>query len=1134
MRKVIFLFLVLGKLCPVFADPFTVTSNADSGPGTLREAITQTNANGSAVADIISFNIADVSEAGRTITLQTALPTISSNITIDASTQPGAMLGIGSARVTLFLDHYTFLPFTFLYIQNASYVKIYGLCFKYFGNPNAGGGEHYAIGLRNSSNITIGGPGKGNMFCDVRGTIVNRFWNYSSDAINDITIQSNVFGLNSLNNRVGGGYIHFDGAANVTIGGPTLAEGNLFVGSNITIHESLNASFSFFVKMQNNRFNCNWTGSTYYYNDNTAIQLWGATGSPALTRTFIQDNVLISSHSLDGIVLFNIPHKVIITGNKLMTDITGTVCYGGSKLQFIGCANVVVGGYSPAEENIFGGYIWTQTQGVHFIKNTISTLATTGGVPGASYVRITSYDNGLITGISNPNSKIQLYTVTCPGPCLQYKYFETVFADAAGKWSFPYTPAMPNLAATATPPDSSTSEFSTPIVDFYTTRVIKDATCGKSNGSITGIQVKAGTHIAWLDSYTLRVVSTDTNLVNVPAGSYVLTVSNGANGCKWNANFTIQDLSPPPTLSVSISHATCGKTNGILSTYSSGTYGYKWLNGNYDSVGTNYYANQLPAGTYYLKAWILTDTSCNKIYGPYTINNLSGPTLNMLAQITPATCTQANGSVTGITATNVTGTPFIQWTNSLNQTVGNNYDLLNMMPGKYRLKFKDQGSCDTITSPWYIVPDNGAITIDQSRQLTGASKCNGPTGSIQQIQVTNGDTYQWINTGNNQVVGNTPDVYNLPPGNYQLNVTNAIGCSKATPVIVVPMAAFMNIAPVTTSARNAFCAQDNGFIQVKTFNGDPNLYTFRWVNQSTGATAGNGTALNNLPEGNYQLFATDANGCEKNIFQAVIGRTPMPDFDYSKAVIKDDQCQLHQGSITGIQVRNLVTPTTYTWFDQNAAAVGNNPDLQQLGTGIYVLKIMDGGICQVESKPFTLINTNVVLPLPSYDNPTIPKNNSATLVIKNPSAGAYKLYADAAASVLLQENTTGIFVVAHLTADTAFYVQHIAGSCSSQPVRVKVTVVDKSYFSIPNAFTPNGDGRNDRLTVRVTGRIDLMFFRVYNRWGQLVYETSRVNDGWNGSFKGQLQPAGTYVWIAEGRDLLGTVIRDKGSFILIK
>ena len=56
MKTIILLLLALGSLCPAFADTFTVTSNADSGPGTLREAITMANANGTAVADVINFN----------------------------------------------------------------------------------------------------------------------------------------------------------------------------------------------------------------------------------------------------------------------------------------------------------------------------------------------------------------------------------------------------------------------------------------------------------------------------------------------------------------------------------------------------------------------------------------------------------------------------------------------------------------------------------------------------------------------------------------------------------------------------------------------------------------------------------------------------------------------------------------------------------------------------------------------------------------------------------------------------------------------------------------------------------------------------------------------------------------------
>lgn len=1130
MKTIIFLLLALGTCCPVFADTFTVTSNADSGPGTLREAITLANANGTAVDDIINFNIADVSVAGRSINLQSALPALSSRITIDGSTQPGAVIDISTAKVTLYVDHYMSAPFTFLYIKDASFVKIYGL--RIITNPANPYANYYAIGFRNSTDITIGAPGKGNLITDVHNYVSNRY-STSDDSVTNLTIQSNVFGLNSAYSQYGA--TELDKAANVLFGGPNANEGNVYIGGYITFFECPNPQHAYYIKMQNNRFNLDWTGSKYYYWEDTDIHLWGATGNASTTRTWIQDNVFNSSHPNSGIVLLNIPHKVIITGNKIGTDINGTGCNTFPKLQFIGCKYVEVGGYLPGEENIIGAAIWSQDQGVNIIKNTMSSLDINGSSPGIAYVKITSYDNGLITGKALPNSKIQLYTVsTCSSDCLSKKYLTTTNADAAGNWSFPYTPAMPNIVATATTPlpDSSTSRFSTPKWE-WSKMVIKHATCGKSNGSVTGVVVQEGTHITWFNSNTGQVVGHDTNLVNVPAGNYSMRVTNGANGCGFSIGANILDLKPPLTVNVSVQHATCGKTNGVLSIYSSGFEGYKWLNANYDSIGNNYFINQLPAGNYYLKIFMLSDTGCNKIYGPFTINNQSGPTLNMLPQITPATCSQANGSITGITAINITGTPYIQWTDGLNRAVSSSLDLLNVLPGKYRLKFKDQSSCDTIITPWYTMSDRGAITIDKSRYVIQASNCNAATGSITQLQVTNGDTYEWTNTSTNQVVGNSVDIYNLAAGSYQLKVTNATGCSQFI-TVAVPLATFKNISVTSSSLRNAFCNQSNGFVTVNSFSQDQSLYTFRWVSQSTGVTAGTGTSLTNVQEGSYQLIATDDKGCEQNIFLGVIGKTPLPEFDYSKTATKNDQCQLHQGAITGIQIGNLVSPTTYTWYDQNATLVGNTLDLQQVGAGTYTLKITDGGICPAESKPITLINQDVTLPPPAYDNITIPKNANAGLQIRNASAGTYRLYADAAGTILLDENITGNFTIDHLTADTSFYVQHLAGSCSSKPAPVKIIVVDRSFFSIPNAFTPNGDGHNDRLTLRITGRIDVAYFRVFNRWGQLVFETHRVNDSWDGFVNGQLQPSGTYVWIAQGKDLLGKVIQEKGSFVLIR
>ena len=95
-------------------------------------------------------------------------------------------------------------------------------------------------------------------------------------------------------------------------------------------------------------------------------------------------------------------------------------------------------------------------------------------------------------------------------------------------------------------------------------------------------------------------------------------------------------------------------------------------------------------------------------------------------------------------------------------------------------------------------------------------------------------------------------------------------------------------------------------------------------------------------------------------------------------------------------------------------------------------------------------------------------------------------------------------------------------------------VVDESYFAIPNAFTPNGDGKNDLLKVQVIGMIKLNSFRIFNRYGQLVYQTATIGEGWDGRIKGILQNTGNYVWIAEGIDIFGNKLKDQGNFILIR
>jgi gliding motility-associated-like protein len=330
------------------------------------------------------------------------------------------------------------------------------------------------------------------------------------------------------------------------------------------------------------------------------------------------------------------------------------------------------------------------------------------------------------------------------------------------------------------------------------------------------------------------------------------------------------------------------------------------------------------------------------------------------------------------------------------------------------------------------------------------------------------------------------------------------------------------------------CGEDNGTIEVNHFDKDPGHYTFHWVDSASNQTIGVGTSLNNLNAGGYQLFAKDNNGCEKEIFSTPISGFPVPDFDYSTVLNKEDHCNLNEGSISRLKVNGLTGPSVFTWYDQTNNIAGNSPDLQNAGAGTYVLKITDGGVCNIQSHPFVITNTNEQLAAPLYQNLTIPRYADAAIVVENATPGNYNLWADAAGSIVLQQNNTGNFIVPEIAADTSFYIQLVSGSCSAPVAKVNLKVVDQSYFAIPNAFTPNGDGLNDKLSVKVIGSIELDYFRIYNQWGELIYETHRLNDGWNGTRGGILQNTGVFIWTAKGKDIKGNVITDKGSFVLIR
>jgi gliding motility-associated-like protein len=97
-----------------------------------------------------------------------------------------------------------------------------------------------------------------------------------------------------------------------------------------------------------------------------------------------------------------------------------------------------------------------------------------------------------------------------------------------------------------------------------------------------------------------------------------------------------------------------------------------------------------------------------------------------------------------------------------------------------------------------------------------------------------------------------------------------------------------------------------------------------------------------------------------------------------------------------------------------------------------------------------------------------------------------------------------------------------------------VKIVPHVDMYVPTAFTPNNDGLNDFLRPTLMGVKELHYFRIYNRWGQLLFETKTDRPGWNGNFNGMTQPTQVVVWIAEGIGVDGRTYTRKGTSTLVR
>ena len=119
------------------------------------------------------------------------------------------------------------------------------------------------------------------------------------------------------------------------------------------------------------------------------------------------------------------------------------------------------------------------------------------------------------------------------------------------------------------------------------------------------------------------------------------------------------------------------------------------------------------------------------------------------------------------------------------------------------------------------------------------------------------------------------------------------------------------------------------------------------------------------------------------------------------------------------------------------------------------------------------------------------------------------------------------------TTEYSVYYEDSSG-CFAENLYVLVTVLEEYTLDVPNAFTPNGDGVNDIVYVRGWGVKELLEFKIFNRWGQQVFITDDLKQGWDGTYKGIKQNMDTYAYYVKVKLWNNQEMEKQGTINLLR
>lgn len=414
-----------------------------------------------------------------------------------------------------------------------------------------------------------------------------------------------------------------------------------------------------------------------------------------------------------------------------------------------------------------------------------------------------------------------------------------------------------------------------------------------------------------------------------------------------------------------------------------------------------------------------------------------------------------------------------------------------MIPGLYYVQAVD--GCGNTFSDTIVVTAAKPIDFNVGPYRT---KCNQDTVHLSApLDFSN---YNW-STADSYSLGTKNTLIINPPETttYFVQAEKSPGCFAYDTVQVI-----VNYSPqINLGKDTSLCIGDA--LKLNAGNG---FSRYLWDGISDGQT--NSFTIVSK-KGTYSVNAWDVNGCLSKDTILIKEEFVLPIIPLNKSV-----------TLCAGTIRTLNAGSGYALYQWNTGAI--TPSITVNDVGLYKVQVTDYNGCT--AKDSVLITK--ISPLPSN---FLPKDIQIcayeSFVLKPNEAFNKQSWSTGKTTPQITISKAGLYWLEATDANYCIGRDSILVSLKNNCI---------SGFHVPTAFTPNGDGKNDTFHPLIFGNVKLYRFVVYNRWGEVVFKSNKIAQGWDGEFLGKLQDTNVFIWTCVYQIEGSEAKSEKGTVTLVR